>query len=953
MLALSPYETLAAAEGGTSPVVMEEADNLAPGEAEKLPATVQENLPKTQDAEDSALLENVPTSGTCGNHLTGNHLTWTLKDDGTLSIFGTGKMEDYYSSGSAPWSALQDRVTSVEIGAGITGIGSYAFDNCNSLTSIAIPSGVTSIGHHAFSGCSSLTSIVIPMGVTSIEWGTFSRCSSLTSITIPQSVTSIGDDAFRDCSSLINVTIPDGITSIGDSAFNSCISLTNISIPDSVTFLGDYVFTLCGSLSNITIPDKVANIGRSAFYECANLSEIKIGANVTNIGAYAFYDCTDIGTITLPNNVSSIGEKAFNGCTSLSSINIPNKTEYIGDKAFYNCTGLTSIDISNNGIRVGDRAFYRCKCLTNITLIRAGNQSFYGCTNLTKVSFSEGAEYIADEAFAYCDSLKEVHLPGSITNIGEGAFRWCYSLESINLPYMVSIGSGAFAGCTRLSNSQIASSVNEPIPAKSENKNDNLYQYCHDNKDSSWTDTAKSFLYQDKGLYYRIEFIDGKIVVETYTSTYRLISSRSVESDLCAYWGGFFAGESYNFVILGWENPLCADSTEVMRIIKYDKQWNKLGQTSLYGGETYTGIPFGGADDMTPGTVACAEYNGILYIYTCHLMYNNHQANLTLSVREDDMIITDRGYMDVKDLYTNFGYVSHSLNQFLLVDQEQNIVTLDLGDAYPNSIYLQRYKSKAGEGKFTGHCAGVHIQRFNNSIAAIGGLAETASSYVTAYNYRVGTDPKNVYLSFTSKDDFSENGTKTVQVTSYSSSDSYVAGTPLIVPTGGNEGYVLWAVLDSESSQSQDTISYVKYFEDGSLSEIKTVTGALSDCQPIVCQGNVVWYVTDQSIPLFYVLNESGLKTIQASAPTAIRNAATNEASIEACIHCSENTFCTAYCAFYSEDGQMLSVQIEELICGKENTVIFTIENSASYAKIFVLDGNYVAQCAEKEVRLR
>lgn len=41
----------------------------------------------------------------------------------------------------------------VELGRGVTSIGSYAFDSCYSLASITIPDGVTSIGSSAFQAC--------------------------------------------------------------------------------------------------------------------------------------------------------------------------------------------------------------------------------------------------------------------------------------------------------------------------------------------------------------------------------------------------------------------------------------------------------------------------------------------------------------------------------------------------------------------------------------------------------------------------------------------------------------------------------------------------------------------------------------------------------------------------------------------------------------------------------
>ena len=147
-------------------------------------------------------------------------LTWTLYEDGTLTISGTGAMKDYNSSDNPSPVCNNSKVKKIVIEDGVTSIGNYAFESCWNLTSITIPDSVTSIGKSAFHACSSLSSITIPDSVTSIENYAFRACSSLTSITIPDSVTSIGNGAFERCFSLTSITIPDSVTSIGKYAFS-------------------------------------------------------------------------------------------------------------------------------------------------------------------------------------------------------------------------------------------------------------------------------------------------------------------------------------------------------------------------------------------------------------------------------------------------------------------------------------------------------------------------------------------------------------------------------------------------------------------------------------------------------------------------------------------------------------------------------------------------------------
>ena len=109
----------------------------------------------------------------------------------------------------------------------------------STICKVEIGDGVTSIGTHAFRYCYSLSQITIPNGVTSIGTYTFSRCVSLSQITIPNGVTSIDTYAFSYCYSLSQITIPNGVTSIESSAFYYCLSLGYIKFvsqtPPTVT----------------------------------------------------------------------------------------------------------------------------------------------------------------------------------------------------------------------------------------------------------------------------------------------------------------------------------------------------------------------------------------------------------------------------------------------------------------------------------------------------------------------------------------------------------------------------------------------------------------------------------------------------------------------------------------------------------------------------------------------
>lgn len=134
-------------------------------------------------------------------------LTWTLTEDGVLTITGEGPMPDYRDGGTSetpPWYPHVNRISSLTIGEGVTRIGDYAFMLCSFVTKVVIPESVTSMGDWAFFNCSSLTTVTFEKGSQlktigggSSYYGAFSYCTALTSIEIPASVETIGASAFK------------------------------------------------------------------------------------------------------------------------------------------------------------------------------------------------------------------------------------------------------------------------------------------------------------------------------------------------------------------------------------------------------------------------------------------------------------------------------------------------------------------------------------------------------------------------------------------------------------------------------------------------------------------------------------------------------------------------------------------------------------------------------------
>ena len=449
------------------------------------------------------------------------NLSWTLTDDGVLTITGSGEMYDgtvffNVEYTDLPWDDQRSYIETVIISGGVTSIGGSAFYGCTSLAKVTIPGSVTEIGGAAFCGCTSLAEVTIPEGATLIGTRTFSGCTSLVEVTIPESVTLIGTGTFSGCTSLAEMTIPEGVAVIDDEAFENCTSLAEVTIPESVTKIGlkvfsgcdnlkilnynaadcqfddiddigegwtaietlnigdsvkiihDYVFSGCTGLTELTIPEGVESIGARAFKDCSGLTELTLGENVAEIGIVAFSGCDNIKTLNYNAADCKIdmavwGSSPYPDWRSISTLNIGSTVKVIPDNAFRFCNGLTEVTIPESVTKIGLNVFSGCYNLKILNYNAADCKFYYGGTQwpaIETLNIGETVKAINMDAFYDCTSLTEVTIPGSVTKIGDHAFCGCTGLtEVIILEGVTEIGYDAFQGCSSLSSITVPESV--------------------------------------------------------------------------------------------------------------------------------------------------------------------------------------------------------------------------------------------------------------------------------------------------------------------------------------------------------------------------------------------------------------------------------------------------------------------------------------------------------------
>lgn len=395
----------------------------------------------------------------------------------------------------------------------IRSIGKFAFEYCDKLTSIEVDEEnynyksdgncillKISIGlfeclndpKNIVLGCKTS---VIPSYATGIDNGAFRGCAGLEKLSIPKSVTRIGG------------CVRDGFVSAYEAAnpFAGCENLREIQIEQGnpsfkwdghclIDASNDVVVAGCRDSS---IPDYVANIGVEAFAGQTALEHMTIPASVTQISERAFAGCVGLKTVELCEGVRWINTDAFEGCASLEELNIPKSVTSIGWRVFAGCGNLKNIRIAADNakfkweghclINVDERsviagfedsvipegvtsietgAFKDCVGLKELNIpgwvtdVGTRGGAFEGCKDLVRISLPDGIKNIAPYTFRGCVSLEEARVPSEVTDIGYSAFEGCARLAEFDIPDSVrEIQYDAFKGCVSLESVVLPSGI--------------------------------------------------------------------------------------------------------------------------------------------------------------------------------------------------------------------------------------------------------------------------------------------------------------------------------------------------------------------------------------------------------------------------------------------------------------------------------------------------------------
>ena len=352
-------------------------------------------------------------SGACGENA-----KWSLTSRGTLTISGSGAMNDYETR-TAPWQEYKSLIKKVVIDKDITYIGKFNFMQCTKLTEVVFEDGsqLETIGWGAFGYCSSLKTVTIPATVAALDAYAFYYCTGLENVAFEadSELTTIGMYAFWQDSAMKNFYVPDKVISIGENGFLGCKDTATFNVAEgtyshnyfkdsklelreakvydiasgecgedvnwALSSTGTLIISGSGAMNDyetrtapwqeykslikkVVIDKDITYIGKFNFMQCTKLTEVVFedGSQLETIGWGAFGYCSSLKTVTIPATVTAIKEFAFYYCDVLEEVNIEenSKLANIGMYAFWNATSLEKINYPSS-VKIGENAFLATK----------------------------------------------------------------------------------------------------------------------------------------------------------------------------------------------------------------------------------------------------------------------------------------------------------------------------------------------------------------------------------------------------------------------------------------------------------------------------------------------------------------------------------------------------------------------------------------------------------------
>ena len=410
-------------------------------------ALILTHLP-VSEADAAASASDFQTQGSTLVKYRGTEERVTIPD--TVEVVGESAFEN------------NQKVQFVVIPKSVKRLDAYVFWGCNNLEEVVLGKGLTAVDEYSFAGCTGLKQITIPENIQSIDAQAFAGCVNLTDIYIPATVTGIAEDAFLNCD---NVTIHADEGSVAaqfaqklaeQKSRDPLVTAAPVQTPTAVSgpdtqATTEPVSTATPAPAATPVPGNVLGstiiVGNHALVmvhpgeekvqqgytepeagqETGEEQDITAETENGKVPEWMYYRNQSVGAVTIPEGTTEIGRFAFSR-SSLRTVTIPEGVTVIDYAAFYHCDNLDNVILPDTVNTVGAKAFTHTGWMDDFEensmddFLISGDILVAYKGNLPEVVIPDGVRVIAEEAFRNHTELKKVHLPASVTDIGNDAF---------------------------------------------------------------------------------------------------------------------------------------------------------------------------------------------------------------------------------------------------------------------------------------------------------------------------------------------------------------------------------------------------------------------------------------------------------------------------------------------------------------------------------------------------
>lgn len=410
-------------------------------------ALILTHLP-VSEADAAASASDFQTQGSTLVKYRGTEERVTIPD--TVEVVGESAFEN------------NQKVQFVVIPKSVKRLDAYVFWGCNNLEEVVLGKGLTTVDEYSFAGCTGLKQITIPENIQSIDAQAFAGCVNLTDIYIPATVTGIAEDAFLNCD---NVTIhadegsvaaqfaqklaeqknrdplvtaapvqtPTAVSRPDTQATTEPVSTATpapVATPVPGNVLGSTIIVGNHALVMVHPGEEKVQQGYTepeAGQETGEEQDITAETENGKIPEWMYYRNQSVSAVTIPEGTTEIGRFAFSR-SSLRTVTIPEGVTVIDYAAFYHCDNLDNVILPDTVNTVGAKAFTHTGWMDDFEensmddFLISGDILVAYKGNLPEVVIPDGVRVIAEEAFRNHTELKKVHLPASVTDIGNDAF---------------------------------------------------------------------------------------------------------------------------------------------------------------------------------------------------------------------------------------------------------------------------------------------------------------------------------------------------------------------------------------------------------------------------------------------------------------------------------------------------------------------------------------------------